>query len=261
MTRGRGSYGPADRDRHWVIGWGADQAADYVRDQTVGAVLRPALPSIGDAFRASRGAQRAWTAARGIGGRAEAAKTPAQVGQDLVHTLSDRDRAIAQIATGFRALASDLAVWTANNDRGEVSKLAQWIAADVTPTMEEWKAFTAREQKSWWTKIATSWDTFERWWERLKQLRSLARAHGVVLQSVDPLPLPKTIWQLSDAGAGSEATALLGVLKIGALTALGLMGVAGLYGAIRSVSARAQASDDRVALRDIVRAELKRAER
>jgi hypothetical protein len=262
MTRDRGSYGPGDHDRNWIINWGADQTSDYVRDQTVGAALRPAMPVISDAFRASRGAQRVWTATRGIGGRAEAEKPAAQIGQELFHTAGDRDRAIAQLSTGFRSLASDLAVWqTSNTTHPDASKIAQWIAADVTPTLEEWKAFVAREQKSWWTKIATSWETFEGWWDRLKQLRSLARVHSVMLQSAEPVPLPKTIWQHSEEGNGSEAAAILGVLKIGALTALGIMGVAGLFGAIRNVRARAQAADDRVALRTIVREELKRTER
>ena len=260
MTHDRGSYGPGNRDCNWIIRWGANQTADYVRDQTVGAALRPVMPIVSDAYSAGRGAQRVWTATRGIGGRAEAEKPPAQIGQELFHTVAARDRAIAQISTGFRSLASDLAVWQMSNTaRPDARKTAQWIAADVTPTLEEWKAFVVRERKSWWTKMATSWETFEGWWDRLKQLRSLAGVHGIPLQSADPTPLPKTIWQHSADGTGSEATAILGVLKIGAFTALGIMGVAGLYGAIRNIRARAQASDDREALRTIVREELKQS--
>ena len=257
MTRDRGSYGPVDRDYNWIASWSADQSIDYLRDRTVGAALRPVMPAVGDAFRAGRGAQRLWTATRVIGGRAEAEKPPAQIGQDLFHTVADRDRAIVQLSTGFRSLTNDLAVWlTSNEEQPGATKTAQWIAADITPTLEEWKTFTSREQKSWWTKLATSWETFEGWWKRLKQLRSLARAHGVTLQSADPMPLPKTIWQHSEAGTGSEATAILGVLKIGAFTALGIMGAAGLYAAIRSLSARARSADDRQVLKEIVREEL-----
>ena len=258
MTRDRGSYGPLDRDRNWIVSWTADQTADFARDRTVGAALRPVMPVVSDAFQVSRGAQRFWTAARGIGGRDEAEKPPAQIGQELFHTASDRDRAIAQISTSFRALTSDLAVWlSTNKGHPDANTIAQWIAADVTPTLAEWGEFVAHEKSSWWNKIATSWETFEQWWDRLKQLRSLARVHGVTLQSVEPVPLPKTIWQRSDEGKGSEATAILGVLKIGALTALGIMGVAGLYGAIRNLRAKAQVADDRSALREIVREELR----
>ena len=138
MTRDRGSYGPSAPGCNWIIGWGAGQTADYVRDQTVGAALRPAMPAISDAYQASRGARRVWTATRGIGGRVEAEKPPAQIGQELFHTAGDRDRAIAQLTTGFRALSGDLAVWqTSNMVHPDANKIAQWIAADVTPTLEE----------------------------------------------------------------------------------------------------------------------------
>ena len=255
--RDRGSYGPLDRERNWVAGWTTDQAVDYVRDHTIGAALRPVMPVVSDAFQASRSAQRVWTAARGIGGRAEAEKPPTQIGQELFHTLADRDRAIAQFSTGFRALTNDLAVWlSTNKSHPDASTIASWIATDVTPALTEWSAFVAHEKKSWWVKIATRWETLERWQDRLKQLRSLARVHGVPLQSAEPAPLPKTIWQRSEEGNGSEATAVLGVLKIGALTALGIMGVAGLYGAVRNLRAKAQGTDH-AAVRAIVREELR----
>lgn len=263
MTRDRGSYGPLDRERHWAVGWATDEAVGYARDKTVGAALRPAMPAIEDVFAAGRGARRLWTASRGISGRVGAERPAVQIvqlGQDLFHTPADRDRAIAQLSTGFRSLANDLAVWlSSNEEHPDATKTAQWIASDVTPTLEEWKAFVTREQKSWWTKVATSWQTFEGWWDRLKQLRSIARSHGVQLQSAEPMPLPKTIWQHSAEGTGSEATAILGVLKIGAFAALGIMGAAGLYAAIRNLGARARLSDDRQAIKEIVRDEIKTA--
>jgi hypothetical protein len=262
MSRERGHYGPLDYERNWIIGWGADQTVDYVRDRTIGAALRPVMPVVSDVFRAGRGAQRWWTASREIGGRDEADRPVTEIGQELVHTVADRVRAIAQLSTGFRALVNDLAVWqTSNKNHPDASKTAQWLAADVTPTLEEWNEFVAHEKKSWWTKLATSWDTFEQWWDRLKQLRSLARAHGIILQSVEPVPLPKTIWQLSAEGKGSEATAVLGVLKIGAFTALGIMGAAGLYAAIRGLRAKAIHAGDREVLREVVREELSRSKR
>lgn len=258
MTRDRGTYGPLDRDRHWVIGWGADHAVDHVRDRTVGAALRPVLPTVNDAFRAGRGAERWWHASRAIGGRDDADRPATEIGQELFHTVADRDRAIAQLSTGFRALASDLAVWqTSNKDHPDASQTAQWLAADVTPTLEEWNQFVEHEKRSWWTKLATSWDTFEQWWDRLKQLRALARAHGVVLQSGEPVPLPKTIWQKSEEGKGSEAGAVLGVLKIGALSVLAVMGAVGFFAAIRSLRSRAQGAGEREQLREILREELK----
>jgi hypothetical protein len=256
MSRGRRQYGPLDRDRHWIAGWGAEQAADFVRDRTLGEASRRVLPVASDVFAARRGAERVHRATRGIGGFGAGDKT--KIGQELFHTVADRERAIAQIATAFKALSSDLAIWmTSNIDRPDATTTAQWLAADVTPQLEEWAQFVAREQGSWWTKMATSWETFEGWWDRVKQLRSMARAHGVTLQSAEPLPLPKTIWQKSEEGKGSEATAILGVLKIGALAALGVIGAAGLFTAVRNLGNRAHAASDRAALREVVREELR----
>jgi hypothetical protein len=255
MTRDRGTYGPLDRDRHFVVGWGADHLTSYARDRTIGAAIRPVLPAIDIAARTGRAAHRLRLGAQ-IGGRDEADKSLAVVGQELFHTVADRTRAIAMLSTGFKALANDLAVWqTANKDAPDASSTAQWLAADVTPTLDEWRNFVEHESESWWTKLATSWETFEEWWNRLRQLRSLARAHGVRLQSVEPVPLPKTIWQRGAEGKGSEATALLGVLKIGALAILGVMGAAGLYAVVRDLRPKRRA-DDREVVREILREEL-----
>lgn len=179
------------------------------------------------------------------------------IGQELIHTVPDRSRAIAQISTGFKTLASDLAVWmSSNTDQPGASARAQWLAADVTPTLEEWNAFVVHEGKSWWTKVATSWETFEQWWDRLKQLRSLARAHGILLQSTEPVPLPKTIWQQGAEGKGSEATAVLGVLKIGALVTLTIMGAAGFLTVLHNLRVKERLAGDREVFREVLREEL-----
>lgn len=254
----RGTYGPLDRDRHFVTGWGVDLASGYVHDRTIGAVLRPALPVINTATRANRAAHRLWLGSKLIGGRDEARKPLATVGQEFFHSVADRQRAITMLSTGFKALSSDLAVWqTANKDALNATATAQWLAADVTPTLDEFRDFVEHESKSWWTKAATSWGTFEQWWDRLKQLRSLARAHGTVLQSPEPVPLPKTIWQRGAEGKGSEATALLGTLKIGAAAVLTVMGVIGAYTVIRELRTKRPPADQET-MRKVLREELAR---
>jgi len=254
VTRDRGSYGPLDRDRHFVVGWGADHLAGYAHDRTIGAAIRPVLPAISLASRFGRGADRLWTGTRLMGGRDEADKPLAVVGQELFHTVADRTRAIATLSTGFQALSNDLAVWqTANRDLPEATSTAQWLAADVTPTLDEWRQFVEHESRSWWTKLATSWETFEEWLNRLRQLRALARAHGITLQSVEPVELPKTIWQRGAEGKGSEATALLGVLKIAAAGVLTIMGAAGVYAVVREL--RPKRGTDPEVVREILREE------
>jgi hypothetical protein len=256
MTRDRGTYGPLDRDRHFVVGWSADHAAGYVYARSIGAALRPIVPAISTATRTNRAARRLWVGTRLMGGRDEAHKPVATIGQEFFHTVADRQRAIASLSTGFVALSSDLAVWqTVNKDLPSASATAQWLAADVTPTLDEFRGFVAHESRSWWTKLATSWETFEEWLNRLKQLRALARAHGITLQSVEPAALPKTIWQRGAEGKGSEATALLGILKIGAAAVLTVMGAVGVYSVIRELRPKREHVDPET-MREILHEEL-----
>lgn len=226
----RGRYRSFDRNKHFVLGLATDEAIGYVRDETVGAALRPAMPTIADAYKAARGAQRMWIGSKMIGGRGEAQRPLTQVGQEFFHTVTDRVRAMAALSTYFNTFVNDLATWQiANLDKPEAQTIAQWIEADVTPTLEEWRMFTTQQKTSWWNKAATSWEAYEEWWNRIRRLRELARAHGAVLQSSEPTPLPKTIWQRAEDGKGNEATALLGVLKVGIFAALTITGAVSLF--------------------------------
>lgn len=232
----RGTYGPLDRDRHFVLGWGTDKLAAY----TTTAALRPIMPAVDTALRASQAANRWWVGSQGVGGRTEADRPATEIGHEFFHTIADRARAIATLSTHFKALANDLGTWQlANMASPAASKIASWLAIDVTPTLEEWSAFVARERSSWWTRAATSWDAIQEWWQRLRQLRGLARAHGIELESVEPMPLPKTIWERSSEGKGSEVTALLGILKIGAFTALTITGAVSMYGLVQRLRQKA----------------------
>lgn len=236
----RGSYAPLDRERHWITSWGTDHARSYAIDRALRPVV-PALEVASQVRRGARGARHAYMGALEIGGRGPAGEPLQVVGQELWHSVADRQRAIAQLTTGFQALAGDLAAWqSANHDLATASSSAQWMAADVTPTLDEWHAFAEHESGSWWVRAATSWDAFEEWWSRLKRLRELARAHGITLQSVEPAPLPKTIWQRGAEGKGSEAAAWLGVLKIGIATAIGITGAVTLYTVLRDLRASAK---------------------
>ena len=239
MTRERGNYGPLDRDENFVIGWGTDRLTMSAADRVFGAVVGPVtpiLPMIDAARRIPPAAKNLWIGTRGLGGRDEAQQPMAVVGQELFHTVADRSRAITTLSTYFRALANDLATWqAANKEKPDASTSAQWFSADVTPTLEEWRGFVEHQESSWWTKAATSWETYEEWWNRLRTLRALARAHGIMLQSSEPTPLPKTIWQRSAEGKGSQATALLGVLKVAVFGALTITGAVSLYANIRKI--------------------------
>lgn len=235
--RDRGTYGPIDRDRHFVIGWGTDQITGYAKDRAVSAALGPVLPTISTIARGSRAVGRLRMGMQ-VGGRDEASQPPSVVGQEFFHTVADRVRALAMLSTYWRSLVNDLTVWQeANKSTPSASITAQWFDADVTPTLEEWRRFV-ENQESWWSRAATSWETYEEWWQRLRQMRALARAHGISLQSAELVQLPKTIWQRGAEGKGSEATALLGILKVGVFTALTITGAVSLYAMVRDLRPR-----------------------
>ncbi len=161
------------------------------------------------------------------------------VGSKWFHGIHDRQLALDQIAADFTALSNDLTVWhQANADAPTASASAQWLAADVTPTITQWQTWKAKQSASWWTMAATSWDSYEAWRDRLVRLRELARAHGVTLQSSEPAALPKTVWQKSDEGSGSEAGAWLGVLKIAVIAGIGITGFVAFYAALRDITKR-----------------------
>jgi hypothetical protein len=234
----RGVYGPVDRDNRFIVQWSEDKASWYAREKAYDLVtdpIRPLSPGIDKALRLNK-AVRWMRAGMQIGGREEAAKPLAQVGGEFFYSIADRQRAITRLAFDFQSLANDLTTWhSANMDASNATTLVQWFAADVTPTLEEWQKFVETENKSWWTKAATKWETFEDWQDRLRRLRGLARAHGIMLESPEPEDLPATVWKRGAEGKGGEGAALLGVLKVAVATALGITGFVTMFAVVREL--------------------------
>lgn len=230
----RGYYGKQWTDydqRHPIVAWSRDAAMSEAITRLI------AIPEVNAALRARHGAE---LFVHGSTAFQDRGQTPlAQVGGEWIHTVADRSHAIDRIATDFQALAHDLTVWMESHrddPSDAASASAQWLAADVIPTLDEWRAFAERERHSWFTRAATSWATFEDWQERLRRLRELARAHGILLQSADPVPLPKTLWQHGSSGQGSEIAPWVGFLKITIFGAMTLTGIAALYAALRDLA-------------------------
>jgi hypothetical protein len=234
----RGVYGLNDHEKGFATVWGEDRIASYARDRAVDAAispLKPFAPALDHAVRIHRGAR--WMRAGALlGGRDEAVKPFAQIGGEFFHSIKDRQLAIVRLSSDFRSLVNDLSMWhAANSGAPNASSITQWIAADVTPALDEWREFLKHENKSWWTKAATKWAAFENWQDRIRRLRGLARAHGVTLESQEPEDLPSTIWERGEEGKGGEGAALLGVLKVATAATLGIMGFVTLYAVVREL--------------------------
>lgn len=171
--------------------------------------------------------------ARGCYGRNQITRGNAQgapqVSGEWFHSVEDRQRALEQITAGFQALQTEILNWQGHADPQRARAFGQWLEVDVAPALAAWNAFADREQKSWLAKAVTSWQTFVAWRERLRNLRQLARAHGIVLESPEPPLLPTTIWEKSDLGTGNELAPLVGASKIAFRSVLTVIGVITVY--------------------------------
>ena len=210
----RGQYAPTDREAHPLVGMGED----YAIDRTVGPVL-----ALG--HRAVRSTRGVYHSARGLA-QYRGMTSAAQVGSEWFHSVADRSRVVHQLNTDFQVLTADLAATVTANP---TPAAAQWLSAEVTPTLKAWGNFAQREADSWLTRAATDWRAFETWLGRLRALRTSARSHGIALTSPEPVDLPTTVWDRAASGDGAGVTSWLGVARVGMLGALGVAGVYGLF--------------------------------
>ena len=86
--------------------------------------------------------------------------------------------------------------------------------------------------------MATDWDTFERWLDKLRAARANARARDFELSSPEPAELPETVWDQAAEGRGGEAVALLGLAKIAIAGGAALVGAVGLVTLVRDIRDR-----------------------
>jgi len=78
---------------------------------------------------------------------------------------------------------------------------------------------------SWARRTATTWSTYEDWLDRIRDLRSSARAHGLVLSSPEPADLPRTVYQRAASGCGSDGEAWWTLGRVALYTTVGIFGV------------------------------------
>jgi hypothetical protein len=153
----------------------------------------------------------------------------AVMGGEWFHGGSDRSNALAQLGIDWHAFANDLKAPTVS------ATDATWIAADVQPAIDEWAKFVQRMAASPVASYVTEWSVFESWSDRLRQLRALARARGILLTSAEPVPLPQTVWQRGASGTGSSLDAWITAGKTLVFGAIAITGVIGFYSLGRDV--------------------------
>lgn len=97
-------------------------------------------------------------------------------------------------------------------------------STSISPAYEEWKSFKADQARSWYDTLSTNWEEYERWFDRLMQIRSVAKESGIQLLTPDPVKPSKTLWEKAEESASEifkiAKWGVIGALGIGALVAL-----------------------------------------
>lgn len=151
------------------------------------------------------------------------------MGGEWFHGGTDRSNALAQLGIDWHAFTNDLHGPTVS------ATDATWIAADVQPAIDEWTKFVQRMAASPVASYVTEWSVFESWSERLRMLRALARARGILLTSSEPIPLPQTVWQRGSGGTGSSLDSWITAGKTLVFGAIAITGVIGFYSVAKDV--------------------------
>lgn len=188
---------------------------------------------------------------------------PAAVGLNIAfHSPADSDNAVRQIDSEMNAimdamyramgvdpsvrsaLSIDEAVKSGGGTAQDKAKLAQWkdrvLAAKATatksplwtffdsavsPVYGEWMKFRTSDQ---FYTYFTSWEEYEKWLERAKQLRATVQAKGVKLETPEPADLTKSLAEKAASGIGDIAKDTFAILKWGLIGVLGIGAVVAL---------------------------------
>jgi hypothetical protein len=144
----------------------------------------------------------------------------------LWHDDDDRARAMRVLDAGFAGFRADVEVRATRPEAPPATR--QWWTAEVVPELEEWRRFVEAATQSWARRAATAWSTYQDWLARLRELRSLARAHDLVLASPEIVDLPETVYQRAAKGRGSATEAWWTIGRLVLYTAVGAVGVISL---------------------------------
>jgi hypothetical protein len=181
----------------------------------------------------------------------------AHVGLKLFHTLGDSERAVEQIDTEmnaivdavYRAMGVDPSTIRRSLTVAEMAKMSKedvnawkdrvlvakakatqsplwtfWYST-ISPKWEEWARF--RESQKYYN-LFTSWEEYEQWLDRARQLRGQLKEKGIKIETADPSDLSKTLGGAA-LDAGAKAVADIGkIVKYGVIGALAIGGVIAL---------------------------------
>jgi hypothetical protein len=226
------------------VGRGARWIGEITVNEAVGAATDRVAPTVTpyvdaaiyarDAYRGGASAYRglvgvATLPPRGarFGGAAASSRPGHRVGGQWFHGAGDRHDAIAAIDATASVLERDLATVPAS--------LSAWVNGSARPELEHWFAFRDVLTASASALFATTWGTINEWRDRITDLRDLVAVAGGTV-TAPPVPeLPQTLWERAEQGGGDTFDRWLTIARGSAYTILAVMGVWGLFTALRSL--------------------------
>lgn len=134
----------------------------------------------------------------------------ARIGSAIVHTVGDRQTALAQLAVGFDQLYIELQTKalgaTPEHPQGLASQAkpadVEWWKSVAVPVFTAWTNFKAARSAENWThggsyiaygeQFSTSWDEYQKWFQQLADLRAASAKRFGTLSSPAPAPLATT---------------------------------------------------------------------
>jgi hypothetical protein len=187
------------------------------------SLASPVTNRLADAYDVhQRFASSAREASYGLGHLAS--MQPTRVAGLIFHGPGDRRAALEQLGLDWISFEKDIIASNADAD---------FITIDISPALAGWTDFLNKIRASPVALYTVEWSTFESWQTRLFRLREAARARGIHLTSIEPTPLPKTIWQRGGDGTGTQLDTWLTFGKVIVFGMIAITGVVGFFSLAR----------------------------
>jgi hypothetical protein len=177
----------------------------------------------------TRSAHLAYVGSSGIRTMLGRGHQPVVIAGHFLHGPGDRHAALDSLRADYQSLQADLMNHATSHDD------AMWALADAIPQLSAFDEFYKRERASWIGMMLTDWAVFQSWQDKLVRIRELAKMRGIHLDGPQPVPLPETIWERGASGTGSDTDRWFTLAKYVVYAALGIVGFASLYAALRTV--------------------------
>jgi hypothetical protein len=130
--------------------------------------------------------------------------------------------------------------------REHAKKSPYWdfFNAVFSPVYQDWQKFHEDQTRpGGWSVLFTTWEEYEKWLERVRQLRKEMIAAGLRVQTPEPADLSETLGASALRKLGSGAEEIFKILKWGLVGVLAIGGVVVLSGVVQNLRSGTDPTD------------------